>query len=192
MTAEGQFPHFSWTLNSYSGSYGDSKENPDHCRTERCGQDRIRYRIPAKLSGLSDLYQCRLDCGRHEPVSTARSCYWRGKVDAKHDARLCETRRELCLRDYIEWEGICSLDPILAGPGLSGRTFFLWLRTPEMAIERVKEGGHDVTEPVIRRRFYAGWNNFQNIYRDLVDDWVVYDSSAITPVPIWSRDSDER
>ena len=112
------------------------------------------------------------------------------------------------MRDYVKRGESFAFETTLSGrgyvrsirywrdQGYRVELFFLWLRTPEMAIERVKqrvkEGGHDVTEPVIRRRFYAGWNNFQNIYRDLVDDWVVYDSSAITPVPIWSRDSDER
>ena len=64
--------------------------------------------------------------------------------------------------------------------------FFLRLRTPEMAIERVRqrvlEGGHDVPEDVIRRRFDAGWHNFQTVYRDLVDDWKIYDYSTGAPV----------
>ena len=69
--------------------------------------------------------------------------------------------------------------------------FFLRLRTAEMAIERVKqrvlEGGHDVPERVIRRRFQAGWQNFQNIYRDLVDDWEIYDHSGDSFVLIGRR-----
>ena len=72
--------------------------------------------------------------------------------------------------------------------------FFLRLRTPEIAVARVKqrvlEGGHDVPEPVIRRRFHAGWHNFQTIYRDLVDDWEIYDNSADAFVLLGKRDSD--
>ena len=47
--------------------------------------------------------------------------------------------------------------------------------------QRVVEGGHDVPEPVIRRRFHAG-RNFETIYRDLVDEWTVYDNSGNVPV----------
>ena len=72
--------------------------------------------------------------------------------------------------------------------------FFLRLRTPEIAVARVKqrvlEGGHDVPETVIRRRFHAGWHNFQTIYRDLVDDWEIYDNSADAFVLLGKRDSD--
>lgn len=63
--------------------------------------------------------------------------------------------------------------------------FFLRLPTPEMAIERVAqrvlEGGHNVSEEVIRRRFNAGRHNFEGIYRDLVDGWILYDNSGEEP-----------
>ncbi len=47
---------------------------------------------------------------------------------------------------------------------------------------RVSEGGHDVPDAVVRRRFHAGWRNFERIYRDLVDEWALYDNSGAAPV----------
>ena len=62
---------------------------------------------------------------------------------------------------------------------------FLQLDCPETAIarvaERVRQGGHDVPEAVIRRRFQAGKKNFDLLYRDLVDDWILYDNSGERP-----------
>lgn len=59
---------------------------------------------------------------------------------------------------------------------------FLSLPDAEMAIERVairvKQGGHNVPEDVIRRRFAHGINNFER-YKLLVDSWQLYDNSAI-------------
>ncbi len=79
--------------------------------------------------------------------------------------------------------------------GYRVQLIFLRLRTPEMAIERVRqrvlEGGHDVSEDVIRRRFEAGWHNFQTVYRDLVDDWRIYDNSTDTFVLLGQRESDD-
>jgi len=46
---------------------------------------------------------------------------------------------------------------------------------------RVTQGGHDVDESVIRRRFDKGWNNFHNIYKRLVDAWALYDNSGEGP-----------
>lgn len=70
--------------------------------------------------------------------------------------------------------------------GYRVKLLFLRLPTPEVAIDRVArrvaEGGHDVPERVIRRRFDAGWRNFEQIYRDLVDAWAVYDNSGDVPI----------
>ena len=51
--------------------------------------------------------------------------------------------------------------------------FFLSLPDAEVAIarvaERVRQGGHDIPEDVIRRRFAAGLYNFENAYKPLVN-----------------------
>jgi len=63
--------------------------------------------------------------------------------------------------------------------------FYLKLPSPEMAIarveERVSQGGHNVPEAVIRRRFAAGWKNFEELYRNAVDAWGVYDNASRRP-----------
>jgi len=58
---------------------------------------------------------------------------------------------------------------------------FIWLQSPELAIQRVKErvsmGGHNIPEPVICRRYYRGIQNFFNLYQPLAETWSVYDNS---------------
>jgi predicted ABC-type ATPase len=72
--------------------------------------------------------------------------------------------------------------------GYRVKLIFLSLPNVEIALERVRiratQGGHDVDESVIRRRFDKGWNNFHNIYKDLVDSWILYDNSSENPQPI--------
>lgn len=62
---------------------------------------------------------------------------------------------------------------------------FLSLPSSDVAVERVAErvrqGGHSVPVPVIRRRFAAGRRNFESAYRNLVDDWAEYDNSGNEP-----------
>ena len=75
--------------------------------------------------------------------------------------------------------------PLWREQGYRVKLFFLRLPTPEMAIarvaQRVLEGGHDVPEAVIRKRFDAGWRNFEQIYQGLVDGWALYDNSGDEP-----------
>jgi predicted ABC-type ATPase len=65
---------------------------------------------------------------------------------------------------------------------------FLLLASPQIALRRVasrvRQGGHNVPERDVRRRFERGWQNFQTLYRPLADGWAVYDNSGTTPVLI--------
>jgi predicted ABC-type ATPase len=72
--------------------------------------------------------------------------------------------------------------------------FFLSLPSVDIAIarvaERVRQGGHDIAESVIRRRFTVGRRNFEQHYRDAVDAWALYDNSGDEPVLIdWAERS---
>ena len=75
--------------------------------------------------------------------------------------------------------------PVWGACGYSVRSIFLSFPRVEIAIDRVarraSEGGHDIPEPVIRRRFAAGREDFESIYRPLVDAWRLYDVSAEMP-----------
>ena len=70
--------------------------------------------------------------------------------------------------------------------GYHVKIIFLSLSTVEIAIARVAarvaQGGHDVPDAAIRRRFMSGLDNFRRIYRPLVDAWALYDNSAAAPV----------
>lgn len=63
---------------------------------------------------------------------------------------------------------------------------FLKLRSIRLAQARVKarvaQGGHHVPAAVVRRRFKAGWENFERVYRPLADEWLLYDNSGSAPI----------
>ncbi len=67
---------------------------------------------------------------------------------------------------------------------------FLSLPSTDLAVSRVAtrvaQGGHSVPEETVRRRYDAGWRNFQLLYRALVDSWVLYDNSGPRAVLILS------
>ncbi len=67
--------------------------------------------------------------------------------------------------------------------------FFLQLSSVELAIERVaqrvKQGGHDIPEPVIRRRYQAGLDNFAK-YAEQVDNWSLFNNDDNIPIKLAS------
>ena len=64
--------------------------------------------------------------------------------------------------------------------------FFLTLPSPETAIarvaQRVLQGGHNIPESTIRRRYIAGLRNFDLHYKACVDEWVKLDNTGSEPV----------
>jgi len=68
------------------------------------------------------------------------------------------------------------------------RLFFLWLPSVELAIKRVSDrvaqGGHDVPETDIRRRYKRGLRNFWSVYGPLVDDWILFQNDTNTPITL--------
>jgi predicted ABC-type ATPase len=63
---------------------------------------------------------------------------------------------------------------------------FLYLPSPEFAIERVRSrvhtGGHAIPESTIRRRYHAGLRNFFALYRPLTTTWRTFDNSKSVPL----------
>jgi predicted ABC-type ATPase len=58
---------------------------------------------------------------------------------------------------------------------------FLWLPSPETALarvaRRVREGGHQIPDDVVVRRYWTGLRNMRHAYLPAVDDGMVYDNS---------------
>lgn len=80
---------------------------------------------------------------------------------------------------------------LLREQGYRIHLFFLWLTHADLAVarvaNRVRQGGHDIPEPTIRRRFEAGLRNFHALYAPLADDWWIYDASRRPPILVAER-----
>ncbi len=65
--------------------------------------------------------------------------------------------------------------------GYTVTLLFFWLENIELAKERVKirvkEGGHNIPEDVIERRYLKGIKNLFDIYLSIVDGTLIFDNS---------------
>lgn len=81
----------------------------------------------------------------------------------------------LATRSYLKWLSSLRFE------GFYVHLVFLWLSSPELAIERVSQrvrrGGHDIPEATIRRRYERGLGNLVRLYLPIVDSWEVLDVS---------------
>lgn len=62
---------------------------------------------------------------------------------------------------------------------------FLWLSSADLAIERVADrvqnGGHNIPDDIVRRRYSTGIRNFFDLYQTVTTSWVLYNSSGPQP-----------
>lgn len=87
----------------------------------------------------------------------------------------------LATRSYAGWLSE------LRNDGWRVNLIFVWLNSPALAVERVKQrvasGGHSIPEENILRRYQRGVANFFSLYQPLADSWSVYDNS-VAPTPV--------
>ena len=61
---------------------------------------------------------------------------------------------------------------------------FFWIESPAFAKERVanrvKEGGHNIPEDIIERRYWLGLKNLFELFMPMVDSWSIYDNNTKT------------
>ena len=76
--------------------------------------------------------------------------------------------------------------------GYSVTLLYFWLNSPELAIERVKarveNGGHNIPEETIRRRYKVGVDYFFHHYAPICERWILADNSQ-TPFRVIAEGS---
>ncbi len=106
-----------------------------------------------------------------------------GRVMLKRLHNLARQRATFAFESTLAARAYASWLEHLKSDGYEFDLLFLWLRSADLAVERVAErvrvGGHDVAEDVVRRRYQAGLRNFFRAYQPLATTWTVYDTSLL-------------
>ena len=105
-----------------------------------------------------------------------------GRLFFREIQRLIEADRNFAVEVTLAGKGFERIIRRLKHAGYIVTIIFLFLKSPDMCIARVRNrvmaGGHDVPEEDIVRRFYRSKHNFWHIYKDQVDQWHLYYNSG--------------
>jgi len=111
-----------------------------------------------------------------------------GRVMLDHITHLVKAKESFVIETTLSGLGYARHIRSWRISGYKTSLIFLSLSSASIAIERVKnrvkQGGHNIPIDVIKRRYIAGIENFNTIYKDLVDDWQVLDNTDSEPIPI--------
>ena len=95
--------------------------------------------------------------------------------------QLADQRRTFAFETTLAGRSLAPWLSRLVRDGYDFHLVFLWLPSADLAIarvaDRVRMGGHNVSEETIRRRYEAGLRNFFRLYMPLATKWRVYDNS---------------
>ena len=104
-----------------------------------------------------------------------------GRLMLKRIDELLEKDETFSIETTLATKSYINLVRRAQAKGYTVRLLFFWLNSPALALlriaERVAKGGHNIPEPIVRRRYVAGINNLFHLFMNEVDYWVVYDNS---------------
>lgn len=128
---------------------------------EYVNADMIAQRLKGRSDAPGELEAMRIELAEIERLVAARESF---AVETTLAPKAFEKR-------IAQWKGA----------GYQVVLFFFYLDDPAVSVSRVRlrvrQGGHDVPEDVIRRRYDEGLRNFFGRYRGLVDEWQLLDNT---------------
>jgi predicted ABC-type ATPase len=143
---------------------------------------------------LPDFVNCReflnadLIAAGLSPFAPEKQNLRAGRLVLTRIKELTKARQDFGFETTLSGRGYITLLKKIRDDGYRIVLFFLWLPSPDLAVarvaNRVRQGGHYIPDPVIRRRFRLGIRNLFQLYRPLLDAWWLYDASHLPPTVI--------
>lgn len=103
-----------------------------------------------------------------------------GKIMLDRIEKLMDGEHSFSIETTLSTKSYVNLVRKAQSRGFVVQLLFFWLPTPEAAIQRVakrvSEGGHNIPQEVIIRRYYAGINNLFHLFMGIVDAWMVVEN----------------
>ena len=116
-----------------------------------------------------------------------------GRLMLDRISRLMMSKTTFAIETTLSTRSYVSLIKRAHRAGYQVELIFFWLSSAEVAIQRVAkrvaEGGHNIPQDVIRRRYDAGIRNFFNIYGHEVDRWTLVDNNNNKSVVLAESDN---
>ena len=118
------------------------------------------------------------------PFSPETAAIRAGRLMLEEIVRLTQTGEDFSFETTLSGRSYVPLFHRLVQRDYRAHFYFMWIPDVELSLRRIKgrvaEGGHDIPEAVVRRRFDRSLRNFWTLYRPLAESWIVYDNSGLT------------
>jgi len=129
------------------------------------------------------------------PFNPEGAAFSAGRIMLERIDELIAERKDFAIETTLSTLSYASLFREMHAQGYEIFLLFVCIQNVNEAIkrvkQRVKDGGHNIPEEVIKRRFERGLKNLSNIYLSLADRWIIIDNSSETPIFVAQRRGEE-
>ena len=120
------------------------------------------------------------------PFNVDRVAVEAGRIMLQRIQQLMEEKEDFAFETTLSTRSYVSLIKQARTNGYKIKLLYFWLTSPEFAkqrvAKRVKQGGHNIPDEVVERRYYRGISNLLNLYTPIVDNWLVIDNMKAKPI----------
>ncbi|MDA3878877.1 MAG: zeta toxin family protein [Prolixibacteraceae bacterium] len=117
------------------------------------------------------------------PFNPDKAAIEAGKLMLKKMHTLIAAKKDFAFETTLSPRSYVNLVQLAHDSGYHITLLFFWLNSVDLAVERVKsrvrEGGHDIAEHVIKRRYKTGLINLFQRYIPVCDYWMIFDNSNL-------------
>lgn len=119
------------------------------------------------------------------PFQPEKISFEAGRIMLKRINDLVDSKTDFAFETTLSTRSYTSLIKKARSTGYQIRLIFFWLRSPEVAKQRVnfrvQQGGHSIPEETITRRYHRGLKNLFELFIPLVDEWILIDNNDNKP-----------
>jgi len=138
-----------------------------------------------KDAGVVHFVNADLIAGGLSPFRPELAALAAGRLVLVELDRLAKARADFAFESTLSGQAYVARFRRWRAAGYRIEVVFLRIASAELALRRiaarVKQGGHDVPDADVMRRFDRSWNNFHRTYRHLANSWAVYENSGSVP-----------
>ena len=116
------------------------------------------------------------------PFSPVAASIKAGRLLLERVHQFVERKMDFAIESTLSGKTYTTILKSIKEKGYSIHIFYLWIPDIRLAKARIKQrvqdGGHDVPEGDVTRRFKRSSDNFVEIYKPLCDSWIIFDNSS--------------
>lgn len=119
------------------------------------------------------------------PFNVEKVAFEAGRIMLQRIQQLMEEKENFAFETTLSTRSYVSLIKKAKTNGYKITLLYFWLISPDFAkqrvAKRVRQGGHNIPDEVVERRYYRGISNLLNLYIPIVDNCTVIDNMDLEP-----------